>query len=101
MRRFGQRQQPFHRGNATFKLEVAVHFVSGQYRQPGALHGAAVAFQTMACGGFILRAGDAGDFAITAGNQVIGRHLPTEQRVILNNVVGPFERCPVHHHDRQ
>ncbi|MNH31379.1 hypothetical protein D3C79_917380 [compost metagenome] len=101
MRRFGQRQQLFHRGNSTFKLEVAVHFVSGQDRQPGALHGTAVAFQTMACGGFILRAGDTGNIAITAGDQVIGRHLPAQQRVILNDVVGPFERSPVHHHDRQ
>ncbi|MNE42428.1 hypothetical protein D3C80_1365540 [compost metagenome] len=55
----------------------------------------------MARGGFIQRPSDTGYLAIAASDQMIGSHFPPQQRVILNDIVGPFERRPVHHHDRQ
>ncbi len=101
MRRLVQRQQLAHGVHTTLKLKVAMHFIPWRNRQSGAPHRVAIAFQSVTGGGFILRAGDAGDLAVAAGDQMIGRHLAAQQRVILNNVVGALERRPVHHDDRQ
>ena len=37
---------------------------------------------------------------MAAFNQVAGRHIAAEQRVILNQVAVTVEGCPVHHHGR-